>query len=89
MKPLCLSIYFLNINFHLSCPIDPNAAGSNSYCANSALFCQKAVKGRMIVKNHMIQGNERSQVPLRLQRRGIWVPLLSPWLWRMLWSTLD
>ena len=67
MKPLCLSIYFLNINFHLSCPIDPNAAGSNSYCANSALLCQKAVKGRMIVKNHIIQENERSQVPLRLQ----------------------
>ena len=53
MKPLCLSIYFLNINFHLSCPIDPNAAGSNSYHINSAFFCQKLLEAQMIVKNHI------------------------------------
>ena len=35
--------------------------------SHSVLFCQKSIKGQKIVNNHISQGNERSQVPLRLQ----------------------
>ena len=34
---------------------------------NYNLFCQKVHKGQMIIKNHISQWNEISQVPLRLQ----------------------
>ena len=44
MKPLCLGIYFLNINFYMSCCIDPSATGSVNYCTNSALFCRKVIR---------------------------------------------
>ena len=68
MNPLCLGAYFLNINFYMSCRMDPSAAGSISCRTNSTLFGQKVIKGQMIVKNHLSQGNRgRSQVPLRLQ----------------------
>ena len=66
-KPFCLGVYFLNINLYMSCCIDPNVAGSISYCTDSALVCQKVTKGWTTVKNHISQGNKRSQVQLRLQ----------------------
>ena len=60
MRLLCLGVYFLNINFYMSCCIDQSATGCFSYHTNSTLFCQKVLRGQTIVKNHISQLNERS-----------------------------
>ena len=51
----------------MSYPTDPSAAESISYHTNSTLFHQKIFKCQMTGKNHISQGNERSQALLRIQ----------------------
>lgn len=68
MKLLCLGVYFFNINFYLSCCLDPSAAGRIELLLKLYLVLPKGTPGPDDCQApHQARKREMSQVPLELQ----------------------
>lgn len=68
MKPLCLVVYFFDMNFHMSCCIAPSATASISSHNKLYLVLPENNQGPDDSQQpHQPRKQERSQVPSRLQ----------------------